>query len=245
MTGRRVLVTRPEPGAGTTAERLAELGFLPLVLPLTEIRALSLGAWPPAAEFDAVAVTSANALRHAPPGLITMYARLPCFAVGPETAAAARQAGFTAVVEGPGGADALSSRILETLPQGARLLYLCGKVRLDRFESLLAGGGMLVMAVQTYDTAAIAIAEASVMELTGGEPIDAVLLHSANGASSFSALAARDGLKRYFAETACFCLSPRIADSLNGIDRKRIHVTIRPDEAELLALLSRECGNTP
>jgi uroporphyrinogen-III synthase len=243
--GRRVLVTRPEPGAAATVGRLAELGFQPIMLPLTEIRSVPLDTWPSAAEFDAVAVTSANAVRHAPAGLVTSLSRLTCFTVGAETSAAARQAGFTAMVEGPGGADALSGRILGTLPQGTRVLYLCGKVRLDRFEGMLAEGGMLVTAVETYDTAPVEVTEASVMEITGGEPVDAALLYSANAASSFSALAARDALKRYLAGAACFCLSPRIADSLNGIDKKRIHVTIRPEEAELLALLSRECGNTP
>ena len=34
---KRVLVTRPEPGASRTAARLEADGFAPIVLPLTEI----------------------------------------------------------------------------------------------------------------------------------------------------------------------------------------------------------------
>lgn len=241
--GRRVLVTRPEPGATATAGRLTELGFQPVMLPLTEIRSVPLDTWPSVAEFDAVAVTSANAVRHAPAGLVTSLSRLACFAVGAETAAAARQAGFATMVEGAGGADALSGRILATLPRGARVLYLCGKVRLDRFEGMLAEGGMLVAAIETYDATPVEMTETSVLELVDGKPVDAALLHSANAASGFSALAARDALKPYLAGTACFCLSSRIADGLIGLDKKRILVTTRPEEAELLALLSRECGN--
>ncbi|MGB5801993.1 MAG: hypothetical protein WBG88_17980, partial [Mesorhizobium sp.] len=37
---RRVLVTRPEPGAAGTAKRLAALGFEPVLLPLTQTVAL-------------------------------------------------------------------------------------------------------------------------------------------------------------------------------------------------------------
>ncbi|RWD19075.1 MAG: uroporphyrinogen-III synthase, partial [Mesorhizobium sp.] len=36
----RVLVTRPEPGASRTAQRLEEMGFQPILLPLTETVAL-------------------------------------------------------------------------------------------------------------------------------------------------------------------------------------------------------------
>ncbi|TJX45058.1 MAG: uroporphyrinogen-III synthase, partial [Mesorhizobium sp.] len=36
----RVLVTRPEPGASRTARKLEEMGFEPLLLPLTETVAL-------------------------------------------------------------------------------------------------------------------------------------------------------------------------------------------------------------
>ncbi|RVD11473.1 uroporphyrinogen-III synthase, partial [Mesorhizobium sp. M7A.F.Ca.ET.027.02.1.1] len=40
----RVLVTRPEPGASRTAHRLEEAGFQPVLLPLTETKALPAAA---------------------------------------------------------------------------------------------------------------------------------------------------------------------------------------------------------
>ena len=62
----RVLVTRPEPGATMTARKLELMGFRPVKLPLQEIRPLAVprGAVPEG--IAAVAVTSANAIRHAP-----------------------------------------------------------------------------------------------------------------------------------------------------------------------------------
>src|SRR5688572_14398609 len=78
----KVLVTRPQPGAARTARRLAELGHRPVELPLTRTVALPVEAASFDRPVDAVAVTSANALRHAPPELVARLADRPCFAVG-------------------------------------------------------------------------------------------------------------------------------------------------------------------
>src|ERR687892_342553 len=102
---RRVLVTRPEPGASQTAKRLQAAGFSPLVLPLSEIRALPADSVPET--FDAVAVTSANAILHASRTLLDRLAGSRCYAVGQKTAAAALQAGVSDIVTRPGEADGL------------------------------------------------------------------------------------------------------------------------------------------
>ncbi|TIW37543.1 MAG: uroporphyrinogen-III synthase, partial [Mesorhizobium sp.] len=85
----RVLVTRPEPGASRTAQRLLDQGFQPILLPLTETVALPVDADGVANNAVAVAVTSANAVRHAPKEIIAALAGLPCHAVGKRTAEAA------------------------------------------------------------------------------------------------------------------------------------------------------------
>ncbi|MBN9252948.1 MAG: uroporphyrinogen-III synthase, partial [Mesorhizobium sp.] len=92
---RRVLITRPEPGASHTARKLAELGFEPVLLPLSDT--IPLFPEPSAVPSDAaaVAITSANAIRHAAPDLLSALSSLPCHAVGTKTAQAARSAGFS------------------------------------------------------------------------------------------------------------------------------------------------------
>jgi uroporphyrinogen-III synthase len=88
----RVLITRPQPGAADTAERLRALGHEPVVAPLFEVRAKE---WsPPAAMPEAVMLTSAAAAREGGPAMAP-YLGLPCFCVGARTAAAAQDAGFT------------------------------------------------------------------------------------------------------------------------------------------------------
>ena len=88
------------------------------------------------ADAVAVAVTSANALRHAPSGLIERLASLPCHAVGTRTAAHASKAGFFSVREGPGDAAALADQIARQFGE-ATLAYLCGRVRMPDFERRL------------------------------------------------------------------------------------------------------------
>src|SRR5262245_6534472 len=108
----RVLVTRPEPGASHTARRLAGAGFEPVILPLTEIRPLPFHRIAGVGAADAIAVTSANAIRHAPQDLISALRQKPLFAVGGETARAAKNAGFADVFEGPGDSAGLTRDIV-------------------------------------------------------------------------------------------------------------------------------------
>ena len=62
----RVLVTRPEPGASRTAVKLRAMGFEPVLLPLSETKPLAIPRDPIPESAVAVAITSANAIRHAP-----------------------------------------------------------------------------------------------------------------------------------------------------------------------------------
>ncbi|WP_245271460.1 uroporphyrinogen-III synthase [Mesorhizobium sp. LSJC264A00] len=98
--------------------RLQELGFEPLLLPLTETVTLPVGADAASDNAVAVAVTSANAVRHAPKELIRALAALPCHAVGRRTAEAARWAGFLSVSEGAGDAE----RLAEAIAAGLELI---------------------------------------------------------------------------------------------------------------------------
>jgi len=106
---RPVLICRPQPGADATAARARELGMEALVCPLFAVEPLDWSA-PAPASFDALMLTSANALRHGGEGL-SRYHALPMFAVGAATARAAMDAGFTDVVEAGPDAPATLERI--------------------------------------------------------------------------------------------------------------------------------------
>ncbi|URW75719.1 uroporphyrinogen-III synthase [Sphingomonas donggukensis] len=113
----RVGVLRPEPGNAATAARLIAAGLTPVRLPLFEVRACD---WTPPdpAQFDALLVTSANAIRHGGAGLAALHS-LPVRAVGEATATAARAAGFRVESVGTGG--------VADVPRHGRLLHLAGR----------------------------------------------------------------------------------------------------------------------
>ena len=103
-----VWITRAEPGATLTADRVAAMGHEPLVAPLLRIETL------PDVAVDltgvaALAFTSSNGVR----AFAELCPRrdLRVFAVGAGTTAAAKAAGFKAVLSADGDVAALAGRI--------------------------------------------------------------------------------------------------------------------------------------
>ncbi|UDL87590.1 uroporphyrinogen-III synthase [Mesorhizobium sp. PAMC28654] len=232
----RVLVTRPEPGASRTARRLREMGFQPILLPLSETVALPVEPDLVPDGAITVLITSANAVRHAPKEIIAALAALPCRAVGKRTGEAARAAGFQDVDEGPGNAVALADMLADRL-SGKAAIYLCGRVRFPAFEARLKAAGVRVHPIETYDTVAPVYSDAAVIGQLSGQPVDAVLLYSAKTAAAMQALAHRPALHDLFEKACFFVLSQRIAMALDGAAVGKIRVAAEPHEDALLELL--------
>ena len=86
-----VLVTRPHPDNEATARALRARGFEVLLAPMLRFEPVALPD-DPAADYAAIIVTSANALRAVEPQLAgRRLLELPLFAVGEHTASAARR----------------------------------------------------------------------------------------------------------------------------------------------------------
>jgi uroporphyrinogen-III synthase len=232
-----VLVTRPHPGATKTAERLLRNGFLPMVLPLTKI--VPLPVKKPKGEFDAVAVTSANALRQAPDKVLQPLLALPCFVVGEATAAAARARGFETVTAGDRDGASLAQTVCEELCTGARILYVTGRVRTPDFEHALRKLGLHFKPVVTYDAVLVSYSTEFLVEFFGKGEIDYCLLYSRRGADEFLRLTSRTEIVHHFDNTSIFCISSRVANALVGVDKALIHVAVRPDEDVLFDLLQQ------
>jgi uroporphyrinogen-III synthase len=206
----RVLVTRPEPGASRTAEKLRAMGFEPVVLPLSETKPLAVTDDSVPVDVAGVAVTSANAIRYTPAHLARRLAALPCHAVGRRTADAVSAAGFMQVIEGPGDALGLADGIAGQLA-GKVLVYLCGRERFPGFEERLALAGVQVHPIETYETLAMNYSDDAVLARLSGRPVDALLLYSAKAAEAARRLAMRPGLQALFGSTEVYALSGRIA----------------------------------
>jgi uroporphyrinogen-III synthase len=168
--------------------------------------------------------------------LVGALAHLPCHAVGPKTAQAARKAGFMFVQEGPGDAGRLATA-MATEFAGRTIVYLCGRVRLAGFEQALAAAGVGVFPVETYDTLAVEYGDDAVAARFGGRPVDAVLLYSAKAAGIVHELAQRPVLAQLFGDATFLCLSQRVASAFPAVGGERIRVSPEPNEEALLSLL--------
>jgi uroporphyrinogen-III synthase len=238
---RRVLVTRPQPGARRTAARLDAAGFAPFVLPLTEI--VPLDATLPSRDIAALIVSSANAIRHAPAKFFSFFSDKPVFAVGDETAEAARAVGFADVRSSAGDAADLARDVAARLPAGAPTAYLCGRVRLDTLEAQLAERGLDVLPVETYDTHERLPDHEELAALDAGGPIAAALVYSAKGAACVARLVSpRAGT--IFRSTAFICISPRVARELANVASGSVVAAETPDEDAMFDLLA-DPGHDP
>ena len=123
--GLPLIVTRPEPGNQATIARARALGLDAHAMPLFAAHPRIWKA-PPPADFDALLLTSAQAVRLAGPQLARL-ASLPVHAVGAATADAARAAGLTVVQTGTTHAQHLLDAM--TSDNIRKILWLCGDDR--------------------------------------------------------------------------------------------------------------------
>lgn len=118
-----ILVTRPAHRAGTTLAALRAYGHDAVSWPLMETHACP---WqPPAGDFDALVLSSAEAPRHAGPEL-ARYAHLPVYCVGEATAAAAQRAGLQNIQLPVAGTAKTLFGILRNSPH-RHVLHLTGR----------------------------------------------------------------------------------------------------------------------
>ena len=229
----RVMITRPRAEAEALAALLARRGIESFIEPLLEI----IPRPDPMLDFDtlqAVLLTSANGARALAEA--TERRDLTLFAVGPATAAAAREAGFTSVATAGGDVEALSHLVTSRLDaKGGALLHVSGSAVAGDLAGRLEAAGFDARRAALYEARpAGALSDAVLAALVGGE-IDAVLLFSPRTAKSFVRLTiqaslALDGLR-------ALCLSPAVARAAEAASWGAVAVAERPDQDALLALI--------
>lgn len=221
-----LVLLRPEPGASLSAARAAAMGIDMVVrMPLFEVRSVD---WegPDPSGFDALLLTSANAVRHAGAGL-ARYRDLPVHAVGDATAAAASAEGLLVDRVGDGGVDAL----LAMLPESRRLLHLAGAARRAPADARHA-----ITPVVVYES--VARTPGDVLPL-----VDAVAcVHSPRAGERLAEVV--DGARLDRARIAIAAISETSADRC-GTGWAHLATATSPDDATLLALAKRLCETDP
>lgn len=210
---RTLAVLRPEPGNRVVAAAIEAEGRTALRLPLFATRPL---AWvvPDPTRFDALILTSANALRQGGAGLAALR-QLPVHAVGEATASAARRAGFAIAATG----DAGAAQLVERAAQGGvrRALHLTGH------DHTLAAGGIVAAVVPVYASEALPMTPEQSAALDG----TVALVQSARAAARLAEIV------RNRASIALAALSPAVAAAA-GEGWQRIAVADRPTTEALI-----------
>jgi len=221
---RPLLVLRPEPGASATARAAELLGLKPLVIPLFEVRPLGWPSPDPEA-FDALLLTSANALRHGGEGIKGLSA-LPAYCVGEATAAEARKVGLAVAATGAAGVDSL----LASIPRRLRLLHLCGA---DRRHP--AAPNHSITEIPVYES--VELSPTSGFEGLEGS---VAALHSPRAAAAFARRTVEAGLDR--STIALAAISAETA-SAAGEGWQSVTTAAKPSDSAILAIASRLCNN--
>jgi uroporphyrinogen-III synthase len=231
----RLLITRPQPDADELAAELERRGHRCLVAPLMTIvptvSDLPLGG------VQALLLTSRNGVR----ALAATSARrdVPVLAVGPGTAAAAEDAGFT-VEAGAGDVSALGSLVRAALKPGAgSLLWITGRhVRGDLRADLRAAGYDVARHV-LYDAQTVSALPPSCVAALQANEIDGALFFSPRTAQTFVRMMALAGLEPAAKSVTAYCLSPAVAAALASLPWRGMEIAGRTDRAALLDLVGR------
>jgi uroporphyrinogen-III synthase len=212
-----LLVLRPEPAASETVRRARQQGLEAVSVPLFNVEAV---AWQPPdpSSFDALLLTSANAVRCGGAALKELRG-LPVYAVGEATAQAAREAGFD--IKGKGGAGV--DRLLGSIESDVRLLHLCGQDRKRPQDARQEIRPLVVYRAVEAAQPDLSMAAGSV-----------ALIHSPRAARRFAELV---GDK---ASTVIAAISEAAAEQA-GEGWEAVQVAPSPDDEALLALAARLC----
>jgi uroporphyrinogen-III synthase len=234
----RVLVTRPEPDAERTAQKLRARGCDVLLAPVLQIEFIvgnDFGAGP----WDAVALTSANAahaLKQHP--RCKELVALPGLTVGRRTAEVARAVGFTDVASAEGNEQALARLISGRYYGGNKILYLAGENRAGDLAAAVAPKGIKVDIVVVYRAvAAQRLAPAVVAALETGT-VDAVTHFSRRSAAVYLDCARAAGVLDSALTPFHYCLSQAVAGPLIAAGARQVAVAKSPEENALLDLVA-------
>ncbi len=213
----KLIVTRPQPAADKTAARLRLMGYEVEVSPVLEI--VDTGNERPRGEFDAIVVSSANALRILQQRrAFDLPREIPVYTVGDATAEIACNLGFEAVHSADGTANELADLIIGGVgsanADGFRLLYLCGVEITAGLEENLHKNRFEVTRWTPYKADLVnQLTDISLDWLTHAEPVG-VLIYSSRSARQFGDILDRIDVIHNIENTHIYSISDAVRNAL-------------------------------
>jgi uroporphyrinogen-III synthase len=230
----RVLITRPEEDAARFVRILEARGHRAICASLLTVHFLE--GPPPALDgIAAILATSANGVRAL--ARRTQRRDLPVFAVGPQTAAAARTAGFCRIECAHGDAAALAEAVPHwTKPDAGTLFYAAGRGH-GRLQMLLEAKGYPVRLEELYEVAAEETLPEAAREVLAKRELDAVMLFSPRSAAVLRHTVLQAGLAEACQHLAAICISAAAAEALAPLAFRATLIAAQPNQDAMLASL--------
>ena len=239
-----VLVTRPQPDDEATAAGLRARGFDVLQAPMLRFEPVTFSD-DEDMRYGAIIVTSANALRGLAPHLAaSRLLKLPLFAVGENTAAAARTIGFENVISANGDAAGLRDLVLagvkaRELKKTSPLLYLAGADLARDLAGELGERGFTGVTQTTYRMSPVPSLPRETCEAFVANRVEAVLHYSRRSARAFLDAARTGGVEISALAIPQCCISAAVASVVRDAGAAQVMVAASPDENALFEALDR------
>ena len=226
----RVLITRPEPGASRTLSALHTRGIKADVISLTEI--IPLAFQPPHTDFDALVITSQNAILHGR-SLLLQHIAKPVFAVGQRTAKTLGDLGHHINHWAPT-ALGLLPLIIEHKPKA--VIYICGQTRRLELETGLAAAAISVEIEKVYNAAPTQLAAEKLADFLSAPSKSIVLLHAPSAAKAFSLAMNGQNLP---ISTRFLCMSAAVSAQLPEKWHGNVTHSVQPDDTAMINQLDK------
>jgi uroporphyrinogen-III synthase len=241
-----ILVTRPEDESEALCKKLSHIGLKPLPAPLMRIQDIpniedilknSLKT-----NVQAIILTSSNAVRSLS-NIIDDIKKIKTIAVGNKTTAAAKQYGFTDVININGNALKLTDYIIKNFnPKQGSILYLSALDIAFDIERCLSDAGFNINRIAVYQAVKIDQLSDEIADNFNAKSIGSVLLFSKRTAEIFVNLIEKYNLKNTVNEITAFVLSSNIASEVRKLSLKDVIVAAHPNEEALLESIKEYYG---
>lgn len=228
----KVLVTRAEPGAQQTAQRLRRRGYSALVSPAIILGTVTPPPVLPLGSAGGLIFTSANGVRFFAGA--SGRRDLTAWCVGPATARAAHDAGFGHIQNARGNADDLAILIRHKARRKAGpLIHVANEAAAGELAARLRGDDFEVIFASLYKAMPASKLKPMAAKSLKTCDLHAVLVHSAKGARAFARLAKSFDVSA----VRLVAVSEKAAQPALQLGWLSIDIAAAPNETALIAAL--------
>lgn len=228
----RVLITRPQEDAVRFAEMLEKRGHQAICASLLSVHFFD-GPELHFAGVSGILCTSANGVRAL--ARRTSEREVPVFAVGPQTADAAKAAGFEKVECTDGDAATMAEAMLDYVePSEGVLMHAASADNEGRLKNLLAEKGYRVSVEVLYEVVAVTKLSVAAREALAQNALDAAVVFSPRSAMALADCLTLSGMTGAAASMAAICISKAAAEALDPLPFRTVIIADKPNQQAML-----------